>query len=93
MNTKPPIPKFHLIASRRFMLDNEIVLSELKPGAVACPSLQNPSMPYCPAPPGAEFGGGAMALSAPPDAAAEGTFFAGQRLRQGPRQTVRSNRA
>lgn len=77
MNTKPPIPKFHLLASRRFMLDNEIVLSELKPGTVACPSLQNPAMPYCPAPPRAEFGVGAMTLSATPNAAAEGTFLVG----------------
>ena len=59
------------------MLDNEVVLSEFVPGTVACPSLQNPAMPYCPAPPRAAFGGGAMTLSAPPDAAAEGTFFVG----------------
>ena len=71
------IPTFHLLASRRFMLDNEIVLSELVPGTVACPSLQHPAMPHCPTPPRAEFGGGAMTLSAPPDAAEEGTFFVG----------------
>ena len=77
MKTIPQIPRFHLLASRRFMLDNEIVLSEFVPGAVACPSLQNPAMPYCPAPPRAEFGGGAITLSAPPGAAAEGTYFVG----------------
>ena len=77
MKTIPQIPHFHLLASRRFMLDNEIVLSEFVPGAVACPSLQNPAMPYCPAPPRATFGSGAMTLSAPPNAAAEGTFFVG----------------
>ncbi len=66
MKTIPQIPQFHLLASRRFMLDNEIVLSEFVPGAVACPSLQNPAMPYCPAPPRATFGSGAMTLSAPP---------------------------
>ena len=71
------IPRFHLLASRRFMLDNEIVLSEFVPGTVVCPSLQNGAMPYCPAPPRAAFGGGAMTLSAPPEAAAEGTFFVG----------------
>lgn len=72
-----PIPRLHLLASRRFMLDNEVVLSEFVPGTVACPSLQNPAMPYCLAPPREEFGGGAMTLSAPPDAVAEGTFFVG----------------
>ena len=77
MSANPHIPRFHLLASRRFMLDNEIVLSELKPGMVVCPSLQNPAMPYCPAPPRAEFGGGAMTLFAPPDKAAEGTFLVG----------------
>lgn len=70
-------PVFRLFASRRFVLDNEIVLSELVPGAVPCPGLQHPAMPYCAAPPRARFGGGAMTLSAPCDAAAEGTFFVG----------------
>lgn len=28
------IPRFHLLASRRFMLDNEIVLSEFVPGTL-----------------------------------------------------------
>lgn len=59
------------------MLDNEIVVSELVPGTVSCPSLQNVAMPYCPASPRAAFGGGAMTLFAPQDAAAEGTFFVG----------------
>ncbi len=72
-----PIPEFHLLASRRFMLDNEIVLSEFVPGAVACPSLQNPAMPYGHELPRATFGGGTMALTAPQDAPAEGTFFVG----------------
>ena len=77
MGKIPQIPRFHLLASRRFMLDNEIVISEFIPGAVACPSIQNGPMPYCPAAPRADFGGGAMSLSAPTDAAAEGTFFIG----------------
>lgn len=77
MSAIPQIPRFQLLASRRFMLDNEIVLSEFVPGAVACPSLQNGPMPYCTTPPRATFGGGAMTLSAPPDAAAEGVFFVG----------------
>ena len=77
MGKIPQIPRFHLLASRRFMLDNEIVISEFIPGAVACPSIQNGPMPYCPAAPRADFGGGAMFLSAPADAAAEGTFFIG----------------
>ena len=77
MKAIPQIPRFQLLASRRFMLDNEIVLSEFVPGAVACPTLQNSPMPYCAEPPRAAFGGGAMTVSAPPDAAAEGVFFVG----------------
>lgn len=77
MGKIPQIPRFHLLASRRFMLDNEIVISEFIPGAVACPSIQNGPMPYCKAVPRADFGGGVMSLSAPADAAAEGTFFIG----------------
>lgn len=33
------------------MLDNEIVLSEFIPETIACHSLQNSAMQYCPAPP------------------------------------------
>ena len=39
--------EFKLLATRRFMLDNEVMLSEFVPGASARPSLQNPLMPYC----------------------------------------------
>ena len=39
--------EFKLLATRRFMLDNEVMLSEFVPGESARPSLQNPLMPYC----------------------------------------------
>ena len=39
--------EFKLRATRRFMLDNEMMLSEFVPGASARPSLQNQLMPYC----------------------------------------------
>ncbi len=42
---------FHLLATRRFVLDNERVLSEFVPGTVLCQSLQNRVMPYCKTPP------------------------------------------
>ena len=34
--------EFKLIASRRYMLDNGLVISELVPGTVVRPSVQNP---------------------------------------------------
>lgn len=39
--------QFRLLATRRYMLDNELTISELVPGAAARPSLQNAMMPYC----------------------------------------------
>ena len=70
--------EFKLLATRRFMLDNEVMLSEFVPGEVARPSLQNARMPYCPKPvPEVAYGGGAMTLSAPADAACEGVYFIG----------------
>ena len=39
--------EFKLLATRRFMLENEVMLSEFVPGESARPSLQNPLMPYC----------------------------------------------
>ena len=70
--------EFKLLATRRFMLDNEVMLSEFVPGESACPSLQNPLMPYCANPlPKLAYGKGAVTLSAPADAAAEGVLFVG----------------
>ena len=70
--------EFKLLATRRFMLDNEVMLSEFVPGEVSRPSLQNARMPYCPNPaPNVAYGGGAMTLSAPADAACEGVYFVG----------------
>ena len=58
--------EFKLLATRRFMLDNEVTLSEFVPGESARPSLQNPLMPYCANPlPKLAYGNGAVTLSAP----------------------------
>jgi hypothetical protein len=65
------------MATRRFMLDNEVIISELVPGTVARPSLQNAMMPYCEAAPSVKFGGGVVTLSAPEGASAEGVLFVG----------------
>ena len=70
--------EFKLLSTRRFMLDNEVMLSEFVPGESARPSLQNPLMPYCVNPlPKLAYGKGAVTLSAPADAAAEGVLFVG----------------
>ena len=39
--TNPTNMTFRLLATRRFMLDNEVTISEFVPGSVARPSLQN----------------------------------------------------
>ncbi len=39
------IPEFRLLAARRFVLDNELTMTELRPEAVACPDAQHPMMP------------------------------------------------
>ncbi|MBQ7190694.1 MAG: hypothetical protein IJR99_14895 [Kiritimatiellae bacterium] len=70
--------EFKLLATRRFMLDNEVMLSEFVPGASARPSLQNPLMPYCSNPrPKLSYGKGAVTFSAPADVASEGVLFVG----------------
>ena len=70
--------EFKLLATRRFMLDNEVMLSEFVPGESARPSLQNPLMPYCANPlPKLAYGNGAVTLSAPAGTAAEGVLFVG----------------
>ena len=52
---------FRLLATRRFVLDNERVLSEFVPGAVLRQSLQNRVMPYCKAPPSVTLADGVTA--------------------------------
>ena len=61
---------FRLLATRRYVLDNERVLSEFVPGTVLRQSLQNRVMPYCKAPPTVTLADGVATLSAPPDAPA-----------------------
>lgn len=70
--------EFKLLATRRFMLDNEVTLSEFVPGEVARPSLQNARMPYSEKPaPKVAYANGAMTLSASADASCEVVYFVG----------------
>ena len=69
--------QFRLLATRRYMLDNELMLSELIPGAVARPSLQNALMPYCTMPPSISFENGAVVFSDNNGQTAEGVLFVG----------------
>ncbi len=68
---------FRLLATRRFVLDNERVMSEFVPGTVLRQSLQNRVMPYCKTPPTIALANGVATLSAPSDALAEGVLFVG----------------
>ena len=68
---------FKLLASRRFVLDNEVVMSELVPGTVACPSLQYAPMPYFANPPAVRYESGTVVLSSDKGALAEGALFVG----------------
>ena len=69
--------QFHLLATRRYMLDNELTLSEFIPGAVARPSLQNALMPYCTTPPTISFENGTVVFSENNGQTAEGVLFVG----------------
>lgn len=68
---------FRLLATRRYMLDNELTISELVPGAVARPSLQNAMMPYHTSVPDVSFENGTAVFSAQNGQPAEGTLFVG----------------
>ena len=76
-NVDPCALEFKLIASRRYMLDNERTISEFVPGTVARPSLQNAVMPYCGNDATVAYGGGAVTLAAPGDKAADCVLFVG----------------
>ncbi len=77
VSSDPCEMEFKLLSTRRFVLENEVVMSEFVPGSVKRPSLQNPVMPYCGNSPTLEFGDGAVSISAPPDKACEGVLFVG----------------
>ena len=77
IDSHPTNMTFRLLATRRFMLDNEVTISGFVPGTVARPSLQNAVMPYCGAAPSVKFGGGTVMLSAPEGSSAEGVLFVG----------------
>ncbi len=69
--------QFRLLATRRYMLDNELTLSEFIPGAVSRPSLQNAWMPYCTMPPSVSFENGTVVFSGSDEQTAEGVLFVG----------------
>ena len=68
---------FQLLATRRYMLDNELTISEFVPGAVPRPSLQNAVMPYFTEIPAVSYENGTAVFSADKEKAAEGTLFVG----------------
>ena len=73
----PTKMEFKLIAAQRFVLDNELVVSEFVPGASARPSLQNPLMPFGKMKkPKVGYGGGRVTLKAGFEPA-EGALFVG----------------
>ena len=70
--------EFKFLSSRRFMLDNELILSEFVPGTVVRPSLQNPVIPVAGKPaPQVRYANGAASFEAGDDADAEGSVFVG----------------
>ena len=69
--------QFRLLATRRYMLDNELTLSGLVPGAVARPSLQHALMPYCTTPPSVAYENGTVVFSESNGQPAEGVVFVG----------------
>ncbi len=69
--------QFQLLATRRYMLDKELTISELVPGAVSRPSLQNPVMPSLTEAPAVSYENGTAVFSADKEKAAEGTVFVG----------------
>ena len=61
----PAIGEFKLLASRRFVLDNEVKLAELVPGTVMAPGVQHPLVwSVDVTPPQVAFEDGTMRLSA-----------------------------
>ncbi len=70
--------EFRLLSSRRFMLDNELILSEFVPSAVVRPSLQNPVIPVeGKAAPKVRYANGAASFEVGDAAGAEGSVFIG----------------
>ena len=69
--------QFKLLATRRYMLDNELTLSEFIPGAVSRPSLQNAWMPYCTTPPSISFENGTVVFLENNGQAVGGVLFVG----------------
>lgn len=58
------VPEFKLLAARRFVLDNELTMTELRPEAVACPDVQHPAMSLSGEPPAVCYTNATVILSA-----------------------------
>lgn len=76
-NIDPVKLQFKLLATRRYMLDNELTLAELVPGAVPRPSLQHSLMPYCTKAPEISFEKELLHFSEQKGESAEGVLFTG----------------
>ena len=63
------MPAFKLLATRRYVLDNERVLAELRPETVFCADVQHPPMALSVAAPRVRYGAGRVTLSAGDQAA------------------------
>ena len=74
----PTTLEFKLLSSRRFMLDNELTLSEFVPGTVVRPSLQNPLIKVTGKnPPQVKYADGVVSFEADGRSDAEGLVFVG----------------
>ncbi len=74
----PTTLEFKLLSSRRFMLDNELTLSELVPGTVVRPSLQNPPIKvHGKTSPQVKYADGVVSFEADGRSDAEGLVFVG----------------
>lgn len=72
----PGVGAFKLLASRRYVLDNELTLAELSPESVSVASLQHPLI-WSEGNPSVTFAGPRLELSAPKDAASGAVLVSG----------------
>ncbi len=71
------VPAFKLLGTRRYVLDNERIVAELRPEAVLCPDVQHPMMAVSGTEPQIHFGKGIVSLSADNRAAAGALMVSG----------------
>lgn len=71
------VPSFRLLATRRYVLDNERVMAELRPEAVFCHEVQHPLMAVSGVAPQIRYAKGLVTLSAGNRSAAGALFVSG----------------